>query len=213
MTTQNPLQHLADFGQSVWNDNLSRDLITSGDLQRLIDGDGIVGITSNPTIFDNAISDSNDYDDQMRDLVAAGRSPDEIQDALMVKDIQDACDILLPVFESSDGQDGVVSLEVSPLLAHDTEKTISEARRLHGLVDRPNVMIKIPGTPEGVPAIEQVLYEGINVNVTLLFSLQAYRDVDGGLPPGNGAPRRSPQAGPRHSLGCIFLRKQGRQRG
>ena len=177
MTTQNPLQHLADFGQSVWNDNLSRDLIRSGDLQRLIDEDGIVGITSNPTIFDNAISDSNDYDDQMRDLVAAGRSPDEIQDALMVKDIQDACDILLPVFESSDGQDGVVSLEVSPLLAHDTEKTISEARRLHGLVDRQNVMIKIPGTPEGVPAIEQVLYEGINVNVTLLFSLQAYRDV------------------------------------
>ena len=177
MIPQNPLKHLADFGQSVWNDNLSRDLIRSGDLQRLIEDDGIVGITSNPTIFDNAISNSDDYDDQMRDLVGAGRTPDEIQDALMIQDIQDACDILLPVYQATDGQDGVVSLEVSPLLAHDTEKTISEARRLHELVDRPNVMIKIPGTPEGVPAIEQVLYEGINVNVTLLFSLQAYRDV------------------------------------
>ena len=177
MSAKNPLQHLADFGQSVWNDNLSRDLITSGELQRLIDNDGIVGITSNPTIFDAAISDSDDYDEQMRELVAAGRSAGEIQDALMVKDIQDACDILIPVYEASGGQDGMVSLEVSPLLAHDTEGTISEARRLNALVNRPNVMIKIPGTPEGIPAIEQTLFEGININITLLFSLDAYRSV------------------------------------
>ncbi len=177
MTDKNPLQHLADFGQSVWCDNLSREMLTSGSLQQLIDDDGIVGITSNPTIFDNAISKSNDYEDQMRELLREGRSASEIQDALMIKDIQDACDILFPVFEASGGQDGVVSLEVSPLLANDTERTISEARRLNRLVGRPNVMIKIPGTPAGVPAIEQALYEGINVNITLLFSLQAYRDV------------------------------------
>ena len=177
MQEKNPLQRLADFGQSVWNDNLSRQLITSGELRRLIDDDGIVGITSNPTIFDTAISQSDDYEGQMRSLVGEGRSPGEIQDGLMIKDIQDACDILYPVHEATGGQDGMVSLEVSPLLANDTEKTISEARRLHGMVDRPNVMIKIPGTPEGIPAIEQTLYEGININITLLFSLDAYRDV------------------------------------
>lgn len=177
MTNKNPLQHLADFGQSVWIDNLSRAMIESGELQDLIDNDGVVGITSNPTIFDTAISQSDDYEDQMRELIREGRAPGEIQDALMVKDIQDASDILRPVHEATDGLDGVVSLEVSPLLAHETEKTISEARRLYRMVNRPNVMIKIPGTPEGIPAIEQALYEGINVNITLLFSLQAYRDV------------------------------------
>lgn len=177
MTTKNPLQRLADFGQSVWCDNLSRGMIVSGELQRLIDEDGIVGITSNPTIFDTAISKSNDYDDQIWELVAAGRAPGEVLQALMITDIQNACDILRPVFDATGGLDGVVSLEVSPVVAHDTEATISEARLLFQKVNRPNVMIKIPGTDAGVPAIEQALYEGINVNITLLFSLDAYRQV------------------------------------
>ena len=177
MTTKNPLQRLADFGQSVWNDNLSRRLITSGELQSLIDNDGVVGITSNPTIFDAAISKSNDYEDQIRELVQAGRSAEEIAEALMITDIQNACDILRPVYEATNGVDGVVSLEVSPLLAHNTEETLSEARRLYRLVERENVMIKIPGTEAGIPAIEQALYEGININITLLFSLDAYRAV------------------------------------
>jgi transaldolase / glucose-6-phosphate isomerase len=174
---RNPLQRLHDYGQSVWNDNLSRKLILSGELQTLIDNSGVVGVTSNPTIFDTAISKSDDYDDKIRELVADGRTSDEIYEALVVRDIQMACDVLKPVYDKSNGQDGFVSLEVSPLLAHDTETTITDARRLWEVVDRPNLMIKIPGTEEGVPAIEQMLYEGININVTLLFSVDAYRKV------------------------------------
>lgn len=177
MPDRNPLQRLADYGQSVWNDNLSREMITSGELKRLIAEDGVVGITSNPTIFDQAISQSNDYDEQIKELIARGRNVNEIYDALTVKDIQDACDILRPVHEATRGVDGMVSLEVSPFLAHNTGRTLSEARRLNALVNRPNVMIKIPGTQEGIPAIEQALYEGININITLLFSLDAYRQV------------------------------------
>ncbi len=177
MATENPLQRLSHFGQSVWNDNLSRKLIRSGELQSLIDRDGIVGITSNPSIFDAAISGSDDYKEQITELVKAGRSVGEILESLMITDIQEACDILRPVYDATNGQDGLVSLEVSPLLAHDTEATISEARRLNERVARPNLMIKIPGTHEGVPAIEQMLYEGVNINVTLLFSLDAYREV------------------------------------
>ena len=174
---KNPLQHLADFGQSVWVDNLSRDMIHSGELQRLIDEDGVVGITSNPTIFDAAISKTADYDEQIRELIADGRWTDEIYEALVIRDIQQASDILRPVYARTNGQDGFVSLEVSPYLAHDTEGTVTEARRLFRRVNRPNVMIKVPGTPEGVPAIEQLLYEGLNINITLLFSLEAYRAV------------------------------------
>ncbi len=174
---RNPLQRLQDYGQSVWNDNLSRDLIVSGGLQELIDNSGVVGVTSNPTIFDTAISKSDDYDDMIRELVAKGRNTDETYEALVVRDIQMACDILRPVYDRQNKTDGFVSLEVSPLLARDTEKTIEDARKLWNLVDRPNLMIKIPGTEEGVPAIEQMLYEGININITLLFSLDAYRQV------------------------------------
>ncbi|HUG15939.1 MAG TPA: bifunctional transaldolase/phosoglucose isomerase, partial [Thermomicrobiales bacterium] len=175
----NPLQQLRDYGQSVWNDNLSRNLIRSGDLQRLIDENGVVGITSNPTIFDKAISGSADYDDQIRALVDAGRTTDEIYEALVVDDIQAAAGILRPIYEQTrnSSADGYVSLEVSPTLAHDTELTMRDARRLFARVDRPNVMIKIPGTPEGLPAIEQMLFEGLNINITLLFSLDAYRKV------------------------------------
>jgi transaldolase/glucose-6-phosphate isomerase len=176
---RNPLQRLRDYGQSVWCDNLSRELLTSGGLQRLIDEFGIVGVTSNPSIFDKAISGSGDYDDLIRDLVEAGRTTDEIYEELVVRDIQMAADLLRPIYESTSDNsgDGFVSLEVSPTLAHDTEGTMVDARRLFARVNRPNVMIKIPGTPEGLPAIEQMLYEGLNINITLLFSLDAYRAV------------------------------------
>jgi len=176
---KNPLQQLADYGQSVWYDNLSRQLLESGGLQQLIDESNVVGVTSNPTIFDKAISGSADYDDQLRELAEAGRTTDEVYEELVVRDIQRAADILRPVWEgtSKKSADGFVSLEVSPTLAHDTDKTMADARRLYARVDRPNVMIKIPGTVEGVPAIEQMLYEGVNINITLLFALEAYRTV------------------------------------
>jgi transaldolase/glucose-6-phosphate isomerase len=174
---RNPIQQLADYGQSAWNDNLSRHLIESGGLQQLIDEYGIAGVTSNPTIFDKAISGSDEYDDQIRELVAAGRTTDEIFDALAIRDIQNAADLLRPVYERSGTVDGFVSLEVSPTLAHDTDKTMRDVRRLFARADRPNVMIKIPGTVDGLPAIEQMLYEGVNINITLLFALDAYRQV------------------------------------
>ncbi len=176
---KNPLQQLTDYGQSVWYDNLSRDLVENGGLQNLIDNCGVVGITSNPTIFDKAISGSDLYDDQIRRLAASGRSTSEIYDAIVIQDIQSAADVLRPVYDQHDDKsaDGFVSLEVSPSLAHDTSATVADARRLYAALDRPNVMIKIPGTTEGTPAIEQMLYEGININITLLFSLDAYRNV------------------------------------
>lgn len=177
MKPKNPLQQLSDYGQSPWVDNLSRGMLITGELERLIDEDGIVGITSNPTIFEQAIAQSDDYEEQMRLLVAEGRNVVEIYDALTIRDIQNACDVLLPVYERTNGVDGMVSLEVSPEVARDTRRTISEARRLNNLVNRPNVMIKIPGTPEGIPAIEQMLYEGVNINITLLFSIDAHRQV------------------------------------
>ncbi|MEX2314782.1 MAG: transaldolase, partial [Thermomicrobiales bacterium] len=176
---KNPLQQLVDYGQSVWYDNLSRQLLESGGLQRLIDESSVVGVTSNPTIFDKAISGSHDYDHQIRELAEAGRTTDEVYEELVIRDIKSASDILGPVWERTKktSADGFVSLEVSPTLAHDTDKTMSDARRLFARVDRPNVTIKIPGTVEGVPAIEQMLYEGVNINITLLFALEAYRNV------------------------------------
>jgi len=176
---KNPLQQLHDRGQSVWYDNLSRDLLASGGLKELIDSSGVVGITSNPTIFEKAMSAGDGYDDQIRALAVAGKTTDEVYEELVVRDIQTAADLLRPIFDHTDNNagDGFVSLEVSPTLAHDTQKTMEDARRLFARVDRPNVMIKIPGTPEGLPAIEQMLYEGVNVNITLLFSLDAYREV------------------------------------
>jgi transaldolase len=173
----NPLLKLAEYGQSYWLDNLTRRKITSGELQRRIRQEGLRGITSNPAIFNKAISGSDDYNVQIRDLVERGLDVNAIYEALVVKDIQDACDILRPVYDDSDGVDGFVSLEVSPHLAHDTEGTMKEARRLFQSVNRPNVLIKIPGTKAGVPAIEEMLFEGVNVNVTLLFSIAAYEAV------------------------------------
>jgi transaldolase/glucose-6-phosphate isomerase len=163
------------FGQSIWTDNISRDLIASGELKRLVEEGGVMGVTSNPSIFQKAIGNTADYDDVIAQHLDTDAST--LYETLAVRDIQDAADILRPVFDNTDGVDGYVSLEVSPLLANSTEETVSEAKKLFSAVDRPNVMIKIPGTPAGVPAIEETIAAGINVNVTLLFSVENYEEV------------------------------------
>ncbi|MEJ2614638.1 MAG: transaldolase [Ignavibacteriaceae bacterium] len=173
----NALLELINYGQSYWLDNLTRKMIKSGELKKRVTKEGLRGNTSNPAIFNKAISSGNDYDQQIKKLVNEKKTISEIYDALTIKDVQDACDILRPVYDKSKGLDGYISLEVSPYLAHDTEGTMKDARRLFKAVDRPNCLIKIPGTKEGVPAIEQMLYEGININVTLLFSIASYEAV------------------------------------
>ncbi len=171
------LLNLINYGQSYWLDNLTRGKIKSGELKKRVTKEGLRGITSNPSIFNKAISNSSDYDTQIKQLVRQNKGAHEIYEALTIKDVQDACDILRPVFDESGGVDGFVSIEVSPYLAHDTEGTMIEARRLYKEVNRVNCYIKIPGTTAGVPAIEEMLYEGINVNVTLLFSIDSYEAV------------------------------------
>jgi transaldolase/glucose-6-phosphate isomerase len=174
---ENPLLRLRQFGQSIWMDYIRRQLITSGELQRLIEEDGLRGVTSNPSIFEKAIAGSHDYDHSIRAMALEGKSPEEIYHALTVDDIQRAADLCRPQYDKLDGRDGFVSLEVSPKLAHDTAATIAEARELWAVLDRPNVMIKVPATREGLPAIQQLTSEGINVNVTLLFGLPRYQEV------------------------------------
>src|ERR1700686_1015094 len=174
---QNPLLELQKYGQSVWLDYIRRDLITGGELRRLIDQDGLRGITSNPSIFEKAITGSNDYADYLGQLIAQRLGTGEIYERIAVRDIQDAADILLPVYKSTNKRDGYVSLEVSPTLARDTPGTIEEARRLWKTVNRSNIMIKVPGTPEGAPAVRQLISEGININITLLFAQEAYVKV------------------------------------
>jgi transaldolase/transaldolase/glucose-6-phosphate isomerase len=173
----NPLLRLGLLGQSVWYDFITRELITSGKLARLITEDGLRGMTSNPTIFDKAIAGSRLYDDDIRRLSDRGRSAREIFEALAVADVQAACDAFMPLYRRSGSTDGFVSLEVSPTLAHDTEGTTHEAGRLWAAVGRPNAMIKIPGTRAGLSAIAQSIGAGINVNVTLLFSVDRYAEV------------------------------------
>ncbi len=170
------LHELADLGQSIWLDNISRSLMASGELQQLVD-QGLRGVTSNPSIFEKAIAGSDDYDEDVKGLVSGGKSVEEIYEALAMADIRSAADILRSVYEKTDGADGFVSLEVNPALAHDTEATIAEARRLFASLQRPNVMIKVPATPAGLPAIEALIGEGVNINVTLIFSLQQYEAV------------------------------------
>lgn len=172
------IQKLETFGQSIWYDNISRSIILNGDLKKMVD-QGLLGVTSNPTIFDKAISGSTDYDEQIRDLVESKPNidPAEIIQALMVKDIQMACDVLKPVFERTQGRDGYVSVEVTPSKARQTDATIEEVRELWKLINRRNLMVKIPATKEGLPAIEQAISEGININVTLIFSVERYREV------------------------------------
>jgi transaldolase/glucose-6-phosphate isomerase len=173
----NPLLQLQQLGQSPWYDNIRRGLIMSGELQRLIAEDGVCGLTSNPAIFEKAISGSAEYAGALRALARAGRTPQEIYEAVAIADIQWAADLLLPVYEKTQGRDGFVSLEVSPHLAQDTAGTVEEGLRLAAEVGRANLMIKVPGTQAGVPAIEQLIAAGINVNVTLLFSLDNYLQV------------------------------------
>jgi len=174
---QNPLLELQKYGQSVWLDYIRRNIITNGELQKLIGQDGLRGITSNPSIFEKAIAGSTDYADFLAQLHAQGLSTGEIYERIAIRDIQDAADLLLPVYKSTNRRDGYVSLEVSPTLARDTQATIEEARRLWKAVGRPNVMIKVPGTAEGVPAVRQLTSESINVNITLLFAQEAYEKV------------------------------------
>jgi len=173
----NPLVRLGELGQSPWYDYITRDLVLSGELDRLIQEDGLRGMTSNPTIFEKAIAGSRLYDEEIRALTDQGKSADEIFEVLAVADVRAACDLFAPVYQATSGVDGLVSLEVSPTLAHDTEGTIHEAERLWRMVDRPNAMIKIPGTRAGLPAITHCIAAGISVNVTLLFSVDRYREV------------------------------------
>ncbi|MES1259865.1 MAG: transaldolase [Gemmatimonadota bacterium] len=173
----NPLARLTHLGQSAWYDFITRDLVKSGELARLIREDSLRGMTSNPTIFEKAIGGSGDYDADIRTMAKAGKSVEEIVEALMVADVQAACDVFRPTFDASGHGDGTVSIEVPPTLAHNTQGTIEAARRLWKTVNRPNVMIKIPGTVEGLPAITQGLADGININITLLFSVERYKKV------------------------------------
>lgn len=176
-TSSNPLFDLLQQGQSVWLDSIQRKQIESGELKQMQDTLALRGETSNPSIFEKAIVGSSDYDADIAALAAAGSDTLAIYEKLATDDVRAACDVFRPIYDESNGGDGFVSIEVSPRLAHDTQGTIDEAKRLWKTVDRPNLMVKIPGTPEGVPAIEQSLYDGLNINITLLFAVQAYEDV------------------------------------
>jgi len=173
----NPVLELQSLGQSIWIDFISRGIISSGELQRMIEADGVSGVTSNPSIFEKAVTNSQDYDEWIRTLTLQKKTTDETYQYLTVQDIQMVADLLRPTYDRTDGKDGFVSLEVSPGLAHDTQATIQEARLLWSLVKRPNSMIKVPATREGIPAIKQLTGEGINVNITLLFGLPRYQEV------------------------------------
>jgi transaldolase len=173
----NPLRQLETLGQSIWLDYIRRDLIAGGGLRRLIEEDGLRGMTSNPSIFEKAIVDSHDYDEDIRAMAVNGKVAKEIYEAISQRDVQSAADVFRPLYDRTDGKDGYVSLEVNPHLAHDTNGTLQETRRLWGALNRPNVFIKVPATDEGLPVIQQLISEGINVNVTLLFGLPRYRQV------------------------------------
>ena len=174
----NPVRQLESCGQSPWLDDLRRDLIRKGELARLIKEDGLKGMTSNPTIFEKAIGETDEYKDQLEELLGKGELDDtRIYELLAIEDIQDAADLFRPVYEASGGKDGFVSLEVSPHLANDTDKTIEEVARLWHLVERENLMVKIPGTKAGIPAVRRAIASGINVNITLLFSIEVYEAV------------------------------------
>jgi len=171
------LHELSELGQSVWIDFLSRQMLQSGKLARMMDEDAVVGVTSNPTIFQKAISEGDAYDEQLREVLAEEDDPKEVFLKLAVQDVQNACDLLRPVWDGGHGQDGWVSIEVDPNLAYDTDGTIAEAQRLHDLVDKANCYVKIPATEPGVPAIEEMIARGRPINVTLIFSLERYVEV------------------------------------
>src|ERR687883_301962 len=173
----NRLTEIMKLGQSIWYDNIRRAMLTSGDLAKKIEEDDLRGVTSNPTIFEKAITGSTDYDEQMRQLVQSGKDVMDIYEDLVIQDIGNAADILKPVYDKTDGIDGYISLEVNPGLAYQTQETIDEATRLFERLGRKNVMIKIPAAQEGLPAIEECIYRGININVTMIFSIENYEQV------------------------------------
>jgi transaldolase len=177
MAEKSRLHKLSELGQSVWIDYLSRDLLNSGELARMMKEDSVVGVTSNPTIFQKAISSGDAYDEQLREVLAEEDDAKEIFLRLAVRDVSAALELLRPVWDEGNGQDGYVSIEVDPNLAYDTEATVAEAVRLHGLIDRPNLFVKIPATKPGLPAIEDMIAKGKSINVTLIFSLQRYEEV------------------------------------
>lgn len=172
----NRLENLAARGQSIWYDNITRGMLKSGELKTLI-AQGVRGLTSNPTIFEKAIASGAEYDEPIREGIARRLNPEQIFERLALQDIQEAADLFRPLYDKTQGADGYVSMEVSPRLARDTEATVAEARRIWKALDRPNAMVKIPATKEGLPAIQRCLTEGININVTLIFSIERYRDV------------------------------------
>ena len=199
------LAALTSAGTSVWLDQIRRSTIESGELQRMVEEDSLRGVTSNPAIFEKAILGSSDYDEELASLAREGLSAREVYRRMAVKDVQLACDVLRPVFDETGGKDGYVSLEVAPRLAHDTEGTLEQARQYWDLVDRPNVMIKIPATDAGIPAIEQALYEGLNINITLLFAVSYYeRVMDAFI---SAMERRHAEGKPldRHSVASFFV--------
>lgn len=175
--TTNPAQQIHDFGTSLWYDDISRDLVNSGELAKLITNSGIRGLTSNPSIFDNAIRNSGVYDAEIKDAKSKGLNSEEIFENLAIVDIGLAADVLMGIYEESEGEDGFVSIEVSPKLARNTEQTLVQAKRFIEKLQRPNIMIKVPGTAEGIPAVRALLEEGISVNITLLFSVPNYEEV------------------------------------
>jgi transaldolase len=177
MAEKSKLHKLSELGQSIWIDFLSRDMLHSGELARMMKQDAVVGVTSNPTIFQKAISAGDAYDEQLREVLAEERDPKEIFLRLAVQDVNEALDLLRPVWDEGSGKDGYVSLEVDPNLAYDTEGTTAEAVRLHKLVDKPNLFVKIPATKPGLPAIEDMIAKGKSINVTLIFSLERYEEV------------------------------------
>jgi transaldolase len=192
------LEELANLGQSIWLDYIQRSLITSGELKDLVD-QGLRGVTSNPSIFDKAIAGSTDYDTELKQLIESDKSIHEIYESLALADIAMAADVLAPVYAATQGRDGFVSLEVNPDLAHDTQKTIDEAKQLFERLNRPNVMIKVPATPAGLPAITELISAGVNVNVTLIFGLDNYKAVAGAYLDGL---EKLAQSGPSVSGGC-----------
>jgi transaldolase len=177
MAEKSRLDKLSELGQSVWIDYLSRELIHSGELERMTKDDAVVGVTSNPTIFQKAISSGEAYDEQLREVLVDERDPKEVFLRLAVQDVSEALDLLRPIWDQGSGKDGYVSLEVDPNLAYDTEGTVAEAVRLHALVDKPNLFVKIPATKPGLPAIEDMIAKGKSINVTLIFSLERYEEV------------------------------------
>lgn len=205
MPSPTPIDRARDIGQSIWLDYLSRELLESGKLQNYIDR-GLRGVTSNPKIFDQAMSEGAEYDASIARLARQGRSPAEIYETLAVEDVQAACDLFLPYFRKKLPHDGFVSLEVSPKLAYDPKGTVEEARRLWRAVDRPNVMIKVPATVEGLPALRKLISEGVNVNVTLLFGVPRYREVATAYLDGiEQASRQGLDPGAIHSVASFFL--------